>query len=63
MKSSLRHLLHASCLAAGIGVGIVGAVIFRTAADNLHLVLGTAVITLGGLAIYAGYRILPLADI
>lgn len=63
MKSSLRYLIHALCIAAGIGVGIVGAIIFRTAVDNLHILLGTAITTLGGLAIYVGFRVLPLADI
>ena len=56
MTGPQRDLLHAACLSAGATISLVGAVVFRTAADSLQAVAGSVVIALGGLVIYAGFR-------
>ena len=62
MDGPVRHLLHALCIAAGIGVAIVGAIVFRSATDDAQTLTGSLLTAAGGLSIYFAYRILPPAD-
>jgi hypothetical protein len=62
MSTRTRDWIHSAFIATGMGVAVIGGIIFRAFDDIAPKLFGTLLTVVGGLAIFFAYRINPLEN-